>query len=132
MWTWLVLACAGSFAGVALPLATRLCICAVIAFQGIRVIRRDAWLLGPRAVRVVDWSGAGWTLGLGPERRSLPATPVGAGLRAGTWLILRFRSAEGIHPVYVDGGRQDERAFRRLSRRLRFTAPAASRARFTR
>jgi hypothetical protein len=128
----MVVACMVTWVGVALPAGVRFAICATLVLVGVRAIRRFAWLRGSRAVRALDWSGSSWRLELGHKRRSVAAALIDDGIRAGAWYILRFRSVEGTHPVYLDGRCQDDRAFRRLCRRLRVTPPEVVRARSSR
>lgn len=118
--TWLCLACAVLILAVALPLPARIGLCIAIATPGMAAIRGCLLLKGRRAVRTLDWS-AGWRAGIGPGRTETPVTLRTGSFRVGrAFLLLWLQSRDGIHGVFIDGGRQEPQAFRRLCRQLRW------------
>jgi hypothetical protein len=127
--SWIVAACGATLAGVALPFGLRLTVCAGIAATGGAVISRCALLQGPRAIRSIDWN-EGWRLTLGSGRTVTGELCEGFFESPGL-LILRFRTLGGGFPVFIDGGRQEIREFRRLCRRLKRKTPEPVRARST-
>ncbi len=115
---WLLLVCAVVIASVALPLLARIGICLAIATPAQAAIRTSLLLRGARAVRGLQWSG-GWTACVGPDGIRTPVTLRPGSFRVGrTFLLLWLESCDGIHGVFIDVGRQDPRAIRRLCRQL--------------
>jgi hypothetical protein len=119
---WLLLVCGVLLGAVALALPARIAICIAIATAGWAAVRGCLLLEGRRAVHVLDWS-CGWRARIGPARSETPVTILGGSFRLGrAFLFLWLRSCDGIHAVFIDGGRQETRAFRRLCRHLRWPA----------
>lgn len=117
---WLVVVCGVVICAVALPLPARIGLCIALATPALTAIRRCLLLKGRRAVRSLDWS-AGWRAGLGPGGNETAVTLRAGSFRVGrAFLLLWLRSRDGIHGVFIDAGRQDPRAFRRLCRRLQW------------
>ena len=117
---WLVLVCGVLLGAVALPLPARIGLCVAIATPGLAAIRRCLLLRGARAVHSLDW-GRGWHAGIGPGGTETPVTLLAGSFRVGrAFLLLWLRSRDGIHAVYIDAGRQEPRAFRRLCRQLQW------------
>jgi hypothetical protein len=115
---WLFLVCAAVLASVALPLLARIGICVAIATPAVAAVRSVVLLLGARAVRGLQWSG-GWTACLGPDRVWTPVTLRAGSFRIGdAFLLLWVESCHGKHQVFIDAGRQDPGAIRRLCREL--------------
>jgi hypothetical protein len=117
---WLTAASAMTLFGVALPLPARLAICVGAATLGAAGICRTCLHYGRNSVRALAWREGGallaWT---GPER-SRHEVRLGSGsFRLGTWVFfLWLESCDGCHAVFIDTGRQDAFAIRRLARRL--------------
>jgi len=122
---WLCLVCAVLIFAVALPLPARIGLCLAIATPGMAAIRRCLLLKGRRAVHTLDW-GAGWRARIGRGPTETPVTLRTGSFRVGqAFLLLWLQSRDGIHGVFIDGGRQDPRAFRRLCRQLRWPVAAS-------
>jgi len=118
--SWLCLVCGVLIVAVALPLPARIGLCFAIATSGLVAIRRCLLLRGSRAVHTLDWS-AGWRAGIGPRRTETPVTLRTGSFRVGrVFLLLWLQSRDGIHGVFIDAGKQETRAFRRLCRQLRW------------
>ena len=114
---WIALVCLVTLCGVALPLAARIAVSALIAIAGVRTLRSFVLLRGPRAVRAISWSGASLRIEIGPERKSVEATLNPASFRPGRqWLALRFDTPAGGRQVLIDGHSQEPGAFRSLCR----------------
>ncbi|MBC8025064.1 MAG: hypothetical protein H7Y89_03660 [Steroidobacteraceae bacterium] len=112
---WLALVCAITLCAVALPLIVRMALCVLVAMPGIRTVCSFVMLIGPRSVRVIEWTGATLTILVGPDRQPLAATWGDGSFRPGRhWLALTFDTPAGKRQVLVDGRYQDARAFRRL------------------
>jgi hypothetical protein len=125
---WLTLVCGVTLFAVALPWPARLAICAAVAIPGIRSVRSFVLLEGRCAVRSIEWSHEGeFVIWLGGEPTP-QAARVGAGsFRFGLQIwVLRFETSRGTRPVWIFGGVQDARAFRRLSRCLKARLRRAS------
>ena len=115
---WLALVCGVVTATVALPLPVRVGLCIAIATPALVAIRGCMLLVGRRAVRTLDWS-AGWRARIGPGTTETSVTLQVGSFRVGrAFLLLWLRSCDGIHGVFIDAGRQDPAAFRRLCRQL--------------
>jgi hypothetical protein len=117
---WLALAGAVAVSASALPWFLRLAVCLAVWLPGIRCIRSFVLLVGPQAVRSIEWSEEGdFAVRLGPQRALQPATLATGSFRVGAqWWVLRFITPRGLRPVLIAGGVQDEEGFRRLSRCL--------------
>jgi hypothetical protein len=110
-------------AAVDLPLPVRIAICVAIATPGIAAIRRVFLLRGPRSVRALSWSDRGPALEvrLGPDGLAFPASLARGSFRLGcSYLFLWLRAGSRSSAVFIDGNRQEVRAFRGLCRRLRW------------
>lgn len=115
---WLILVCGVVIGAVALPLPARIALCITIATPAVAAIRRCILLAGPGAVRTLDWS-AGWRARIGPGTTETCVTLHLGSFRVGrAFLLLWLRSCDGIHGIFIDAGRQDPVAFRRLCRQL--------------
>ena len=115
---WLALVCGVLLGTVALALPVRVGLCIAIATPAMAAIRRCILLAGRRAVRTLDWS-AGWRARIGPGATETRVTLHLGSFRVGrAFLLLWLRSCDGIHGVFIDAGRQDPVAFRRLCRQL--------------
>ena len=117
---WLVIVCGVLLGALALPLPARIGLCVAIATPGLAAIRSCLLLRGARAVHSLDW-GCGWRAGIGPDGTETPVTLLVGSFRVGrAFLLLRVRSRDGIHAVYIDAARQESRTFRRLCRQLQW------------
>jgi hypothetical protein len=116
---WLVIVCAVVLLAVALPLRTRIAICAVLGVTNACAVRRCVLLRGAHAVRALEWVEQG-DIGvlLGAARVAQPATIARGSFRLGGLLVLRLRTSSGMRSVLIDGARQPAREFRRLCRRV--------------
>jgi hypothetical protein len=120
---WLLLICAFVLVSVALPLLARIGICLAIATPVLAAVRTCVLLRGDRGVRGLQWSG-GWQACVGPDRIQTPVTLRVGSFRVGrAFLLLWLESCDGIHGVFIDVGRQDPRAIRRLCRELIASKP---------
>jgi hypothetical protein len=118
---WVLLACAITLGGVALPLSLRTAIATVLAVCGFGTSYSVVWLRGSSAVRAMEWRPGTppgtWWLEIGPARRRVAATLDRRSFRVGrAWLVLVFSTPAGTRRVLVDGGVHERRAFRRLCR----------------
>jgi hypothetical protein len=105
-----------------LPLPARIVICVAIATCGFVVIGRVFLLRTPGSVRALSWAGQGpgfsLRLAAGSE---LPGRLAPGSFRLGhSCLLLWLRTRDGSHAVFIEGNRQEVRAFRALCRRLRW------------
>jgi hypothetical protein len=78
-------------------------------------------LRGPRSLRALEWSGREadtYCVCIGPAGRRLAAIPEGCQRYGEALWLLRFRTGEGVFQLLVETRRQDQRALRRLGRRL--------------
>ena len=115
--------CGVTLAAVALPLPARIAICVAIATPGIVAIRRVFLLRGRRGVRALGWSERvqGFHVVLGSTSSPCPAQLARGSFRLGSlYLVLRLRTCDLVFTVFIDGSRQEVRAFRGLCRRLRW------------
>ncbi len=120
---WLLLICAAVLASVALPLLMRIGICLAIATPVVAAVRTSVLLRGERAVRGLQWSGR-WHACVGPDRIRTPVTLRPGSFRVGrAFLLLWLESRDGIHALFIDVGRQDPPAIRRLCRELIASKP---------
>jgi hypothetical protein len=106
-----------------LPLPARIATCVAIATPGIAAIRRVFLLRGPRSVRALSWSDRDPALGvrLGAGGHEQPASLGRGSFRLGrSYLLLWLQAGRRSSAVFIDGNRQEERAFRGLCRRLRW------------
>jgi hypothetical protein len=100
-----------------LPLCLRVLISALVLVAGGITLRRHVLLRGPRALRALRWPGeeGGCDVYLGPGFRRMTAS-LEDPRRYGPHLwLLRFRTTEGLVEAFVDTGRQDPHAVRRLA-----------------
>jgi hypothetical protein len=120
---WLAVTTGMILAAVDLPLPVRIAICVAIATPGIAAIRRVFLLRGPRSVRALSWSERvpALEVRLGPGGPPLTATLAHGSFRLGhSCLFLWLRVGSRSSAVFIDGSRQEVRAFRGLCRRLRW------------
>lgn len=103
-----------------MPWPVRLALGLVLVVANIPAIRVGVLLLGPCAVRTIEWDEDGlFRLRLGNDPQPRAATLSDASFRLGiAFLVLWFATPAGVRGVLIDGGRQDPVAFRRLSRHL--------------
>jgi len=126
---WLAAFCAAMLLGVALPLPARIGLCLGAATFGLTGIRSCFLLAGNRSVRALAW-GTRRGLGafIGPRRIEVAVSVAGGSFRLGRLgLLLWFEACDGIHTVFIDAGKQEICAIRRLCRRLEW-APEAVQA----
>jgi hypothetical protein len=117
---WLTLACIVTWFAVALPWPARLAVCAAMATAGIRGVREFVLLMGPYAIRAIEWTEEGeFFLCLGGNVGRHPAMLENGSFRLGTrrWL-LRFATPTGRRAALVESSTRDPRSFRRLCRCL--------------
>jgi hypothetical protein len=116
--------CLLTLLAVALPWAVRIAICIAITTPGIAAIRTVFLLRGPRAVRSLDWTGftPGFRLRLGTSGPPSQSELAAGCFRIGACCLLWLRAGERLHAVFIDGNRQETRAFRALCRRLRWAS----------
>jgi hypothetical protein len=120
---WLLLICGVVLASVALPLLARIWICLAIAMPVLAAVRTSVLLRGDRAVRGLAWSGV-WQACMGPDRIQTPVTLRVGSFRVGrAFLLLWLESRDGIHALFIDTGKQEPRAIRRLCRELIASKP---------
>ena len=106
--------------GVAGPLALRTLFGLGLIAVNIPALCGAVLLLGPRAVRILEWDEAGQFR----LQRDAESEPASGELRAASFrlgiavLVLWFSTQGGGRCVLIDGGIQDPVAFRRLSRHL--------------
>ena len=115
--------CGATLAAVALPLPARIATCVAFATPGIVAIRRVFLLGGRRGVRALAWSERvqGFHVVLGSGRSPCRAELARGSFRLGSlYLVLRLRTCDRVFTVFIDGSRQEVRAFRGLCRRLRW------------
>ena len=113
--------CVGALlTGNTLPWALRISLGLILIAVNLPAVRRSALLMGPRAVRVIEWDESGrFYIPLERESRLAAATLRPSSFRLGiAFLVLWFSTPVGHRVVLIDGGRQDPIAFRRLSRHL--------------
>ena len=106
-----------------LPLPVRIATCVAIATAGIAAIRRVFLLRGPRSVRALSWSGRvpALEVRLGSGGQAIPASLARGSFRLGrSYLFLWLQAGRRSNAVFIDGNRQEIRAFRGLCRRLRW------------
>jgi len=117
---WLVLACVVTWFAVMLPWPARFTICSAVAAAGSFALRAFVLLIGPRAVRAIEWNEAGeLTVCLGATLAPHPATLADGSFRLGLrFWVLRFATPLGMRSVLVEEAAGAPLAFRRLSRCL--------------
>jgi hypothetical protein len=121
---WLLLICAVVLASVASPLLARIGICLSMATPLLAAVRTSVLLRGDCAVRGLQWSGGAWQACVGPDRIQTPVTLRVGSFRVGrAFLLLWLESRDGIHALFIDVGRQEPRAMRRLCRQLIASKP---------
>jgi hypothetical protein len=116
------------FLAVALPLPARIAICLGAATFGATGIRHSFLLAGHQSVRTLAWSDEGelWAE-LGPARTGKAVRLANGSFRLGCLgLFLWLESCDGFHSVYIDAGKQEPAAVRRLARRLNWAPAEAS------
>ena len=117
---WLIAFGAMVLCGVALPLLLRVVICAAAAAASAASIRATILLRAPRGVRSLQWSRQGEL----QITQDLTGPPVPVELAVGSFrfgagvLVLWLKTPTGLRGVFIDGYRQEPRAFRGLCRRL--------------
>ena len=114
VFAWMVLCC------LELPLLIRIVICVCATVAGLLTIRGVFLLRGRWAVRSLRWSDNGQMSARLGHRETEDPVSIGAGsFRLGGWcLLLWLETGAGIRAVFIDGGLQEERGFRRLCRSL--------------
>jgi hypothetical protein len=113
---------------VALPLPARIGLCVGAATLGLAGIRSCFLLAGRRSVRALAWTDTGdWFAYLGPRQVETPVVPgTGCFRLPGVGLILWLEECDGIHAVFIDAGKQEQFAIRRLIRQLQRPREAGS------
>jgi hypothetical protein len=104
-----------------LPAFLRLSIAVVVIASAGHTLASHVLLRGPRALRAVEWSGGEsdtYFICIGAAGRRLAGTPEGCQRYGEALWLLRFRTREGVFQLLVETGRQDQRALRRLGRRI--------------
>jgi hypothetical protein len=114
---WLCSVCAVVWFAVALPWQLRGIACCAAIAANLPAIRRCVLLRGGASVQALEWrEQGGLAAALGHARVASPATLAAGSFRLGGLMFLRLQTAGGMRAVLIDGGRQEIRAFRRLSR----------------
>ncbi len=117
---WLVVICAAIGFGVALPWPTRLFICISAATFGFAGIRTGFLLTGRHSVSALAWNEGGELFAYFGPQRVAKAVSLGSGSfhLGGVALFLWLKACDGVHGVFIDTGKQEVRAIRRLIRWL--------------
>jgi len=105
---------------VALPWVIRVALAAAVTVFGFQALRTCILLVGPRAIRAIEWNeGEEWTVCLGATASPYPASLASGSFRLGLrFWFLRFATPLGVRSVLVEEAGLASPAFRRLSRRL--------------
>jgi hypothetical protein len=124
---WLAACCTALLFGVALPLPLRIGLCIAAATCGLTGIGSTFLLSGGRSVRSLEWRDGSLVASLGPDRLAREVTVIAGSFDLGQLgLLLWLKSCDGIHSVFIDAGKQEVCAIRRLYRRLKWV-PAGAR-----
>ena len=117
---WLVLAGMVTWFAVVLPWPVRFTICTAVAAASVCGLRAFVLLIGPRAVRAIEWNESGeLTVCLGATLAPHAATLANGSFRLGLrFWVLRFATPAGTRSVLVEEVAGAPLAFRRLSRCL--------------
>jgi hypothetical protein len=116
---WLLVVCAAMFFGVALPLPARIAICVGVATFGTAGIRSCFLLASRNSIRALDWAGETLVARCGPRHIEMVVEVATGSFRLGRvgWLLW-LEGCDGSRPVFIDAGRQEICAIRRLARYL--------------
>jgi len=117
---WLTSFCGSVLLGTALPLPVRIAICVVAATFGSAAIRDCFLLTGRKSVQALSWTERGELIArLGPGHMEKVVRLAPGSFRLGTFgLLVWLKSCDGTHTVYIDAGKQEVCAIRRLTRLL--------------